>query len=325
MNIEGVNIKVLQNGEKNHIIQTKMDSVIFSGNSNPLFAEQIARKLGKQLGKVEIIRFADSECRVLIQEEVEGKDVFIIQSLSNPVDENLMELLLMGDAVKRGEPRKIVAVLPYHGYARQDRVHRAGECLSAQVVARLIESVGFDKLITLELHNEAIIGFFKIPVVHLSGLSIFQPLVEEIKNGVVIVTPDAGALKRAQKFAEDLDLPLALIEKKRDLNQAHKILSMRVVGDVKDKIAVIVDDVIVTGGTLVNSAHLLKQKGAKQVIALATHADFVGGSDKILQDSPVDKVWVTDTIPVAEDKRFPKLQIFSIVPIIASAIQKMVK
>ena len=302
-----------------------MDSVIFSGNSNPLFAEQIARKLGKQLGKVEIIRFADSECRVLIQEEVEGKDVFIIQSLSNPVDENLMELLLMGDAVKRGEPRKIVAVLPYHGYARQDRGHRAGECLSAQVVARLIESVGFDKLITLELHNEAIIGFFKIPVVHLSGLSIFQPLVEEIKNGVVIVTPDAGALKRAQKFAEDLDLPLALIEKKRDLNQAHKILSMRVVGDVKDKIAVIVDDVIVTGGTLVNSAHLLKQKGAKQVIALATHADFVGGSDKILQDSPVDKVWVTDTIPVAEDKRFPKLQIFSIVPIIASAIQKMVK
>src|SRR3989344_9482766 len=137
-----------------------MDSVIFSGNSNPLFAEQIARKLGKQLGKVEIIRFADSECRVLIQEEVEGKDVFIIQSLSNPVDENLMELLLMGDAVKRGEPRKITAVIPYHGYARQDRIHRPGECLSAQVVAKLIESVGFDKLITVELHNDAILGFF---------------------------------------------------------------------------------------------------------------------------------------------------------------------
>jgi ribose-phosphate pyrophosphokinase len=320
-----VNIGVLQNGEKNHIIQTKMNSVIFSGNSNPQLASEIAKQLNLPLGKVEIIRFADSECRVQIEEDVEGKDVFIVQSVSDPVDENLMELLLMGDAVKRGEPRKIVAVLPYHGYARQDRVHRQGECLSAQVVAKLIESVGFDKLITLELHNEAILGFFKIPVVHLSGLSIFQPLVEKIKGEVVIITPDAGALKRAQKFAEDLDLPLALIEKKRDLSQAHKILSMKVVGEVKDKIAIIVDDVIVTGGTLVNGAHLLKQKGAKQVIAIATHADFVGGSDKILEDSPVDKVWVTDTIPVPEDKRFPKLQIFSIVPIIASAIQKMVK
>ena len=299
--------------------------MIFAGNSNIPLASQIAKILGQNLGKVEIIRFADSECRVRVEEEVEGKDIFIIQSLSNPVDENLMEFLLMGDAVKRGEARRVIAVLPYHGYARQDRVHRPGECLSSHVVAKLIESVGFDKLITVELHNETILGFFEIPVVHLSGLSIFQTEIEKIKNDVVVITPDAGALKRSQKFAEELDLPLALIEKKRDLNKAHKILSMKVVGDVKDKIAVIVDDVIVTGGTLVNAAYLLKEKGAKQVVACATHADFVGGADKILKDSPVDRIWVTDTIPVPEEQRFSKLQVFPIAPLIAASMKKMIK
>ena len=196
-----------------------MNSVVFSGNSNPELAKSIVNQLGMELGKVEIIRFADSECRVRIEEEIEGKDVFIIQSLSNPVDEYLMELLLMGDAAKRGEPRKMTAVIPYHGYARQDRLHRSGECLSAQVVAKMIETVGFDKLITVELHNEAILGFFKIPVIHISGLTVFQNLTREIKDEIVIITPDAGALKRSQKFAESMDLPLALIEKKKGFGQ----------------------------------------------------------------------------------------------------------
>lgn len=302
-----------------------MDFLLFSGNSNPQLARNIASILGKKLSPVEIIRFADSECRVRIEEDVEGKDVFIIQSLSNPVDENLMELLLMGDAVIRGEPRKMIAVIPYHGYARQDRIHRPGESLSAQVVAKLIETVNFDRLITAELHNESILGFFKIPVVHVSGLSVFQELSGKIKEDIVIITPDAGALKRSQKFAEYLDLPLALIEKKRDLNQPHKILSMRVVGEVKNKTAIIVDDVIVTGGTLINAAYLLKEKGAKKVIAAATHADFVGGANKILRDSPLDQIWVTDTINIPEALNFAKLNISSIAPLLAAAIQKMVK
>src|SRR3990170_4118257 len=302
-----------------------MDAVIFAGNSNPDLATKIASNLKLPLGKAEIIRFADSECRVRIEEDVEGKTVFIIQSLSNPVDEHLMEFLLMGDAVKRGEPKKMVAVLPYHGYARQDRIHRPGECVSALVVAKMIESVGFDKLVTLELHNESILGFFKIPVVHISGLEIFRVRVKELEGEVVVITPDAGALKRSQKFAETLDLPLALIEKKRDLNQAHKILSMRVVGNVREKIAVVVDDVIVTGGTLLNAAHMLKDEGAKQVIAAATHADFVGGADKILQDSPLDAVWVTDTIYIPPAKNFPKLKISSITSDLSAAAGKMIK
>lgn len=298
---------------------------IFSGNSNPSLASDIAQKLGQKLSKVEIIRFADSECRVRIEEDVEEEVVFIIQSLSNPVDENLMEFLLLGDAVKRGEAKKVIAVLPYHGYARQDRVHRSGECLSSAVVTKLIESVGFDKIVTVELHSDAILGFFKIPLIHLSGLSLFKEEIEKNKNDLVIVSPDAGAVKRSQSFAEDLDVPLAFIEKKRDLNQPHKILSMKVVGDVKDKIAMIVDDVIVSGGTLVNSSFLLKQKGAKKVIAAATHADFVGGADKILQESPIDKIWVTDTIPVLPDRRFSKLTVFPIASILASAMKKMIK
>src|SRR3989338_3509551 len=297
-----------------------MNSVVFAGNSNPELSEKIASELGMKLGNREIIRFADSECRVRIEEDVEGKDVFIIQSLSNPVDEYLMEFLLLGDAVKRGEPRKLTAVIPYHGYARQDRIHRPGECLSAQVVAKLIETVGFDKLITVELHNEAILGFFKIPVNHIYGLSIFHENIKKLKDDVVIITPDAGALKRAQKFAEGLDLPLALIEKKRDLDKPHKILSMKVVGEVANKTAIIVDDVIVTGGTLINAAYLLKDKGAKKVIAAATHADFVGGADKILQDSPLDSVWVTDTVEIPPTKVFQKLTVSSIVPLITSEI-----
>lgn len=302
-----------------------MESVIFSGNSNVALAASIASQLNTHLAGVEIIRFADSECRVRIEEEIEGKDVFIIQSFSNPVDEHLMEFLLMVDAAKRCEARKIIAVVPYHGYARQDRLHRPGECLSSQVVSKLIEAVGVDKLITVELHNETILGFFKIPVVHISGLSLFQPLVEKIKEDVVVITPDAGALKRSQRFAEGLDLPLALIEKKRDLNVAHKIVSMRVVGDVKGKVALVVDDVIVTGGTLVNAAYLLKEKGASQVIAVATHADFVGGADKILQESPLDGVWVTDTIPIPDEMKFPKLRILSSSSLIAQTMKKMVK
>lgn len=302
-----------------------MKPVIFAGSSNPPLFEEISRQLDISLGKVEITRFADSECRVRILEDVEDRDVFIIQALSNPVDEHLMEFLLLSDAVKRGDPKRIIAVLPYHGYARQDRIHRMGESLSAHVVAKLIESVHVDKLITVELHNEAIMGFFEIPIMHVAGFLPFKDLIDNIDGDKVVITPDAGALKRSQKFAEMINVPLALIEKKRDLDKPHTILSMKVVGDIKDKTAIIFDDVIVTGGTLVNAAYHLKEKGAKQVIAAATHADFVGGSDKILKDAPIDKIWVTDTILIPEEKKIDKLTIVPIAPLIASEMKKMIK
>jgi ribose-phosphate pyrophosphokinase len=302
-----------------------MQPVVFSGSSNAPLASAIADELSLPLGKLEIIRFADSECRVRILEDVEDKVVFIIQSLANPVDENVMEFLLLADAIKRGEAKKVIAVVPYHGYARQDRIHRKGECLSAYVIAKLIESVGFDKIITVEMHNESIIGFFRIPIFHLQGSMAFEHIASDIQGEMVVVTPDAGALKRAQKFAEVIGAPLALIEKKRDLDKPHTLLSMKVVGDIKGKTAIIIDDVIVTGGTLVNAAHLLKEKGAKQVIAAATHADFVGGADKILKDAPLDQVWVTDTIYIPPDKKFSKLKVVPSAPLIASEMKKMIR
>lgn len=299
--------------------------LIFTGNATISLARAIAHEMDVPLADAEIIRFADSECRVRVETDVADRDVFIIQSLCNPVDEHVMEFLFLCDSIRREEARKIIAVLPYHGYARQDRVHRPGECLSAQVIAKLIEAVHVDKLLTVDLHSEAIVGFFKIPVNHISALPIFYPLVQALDEEVVIVSPDAGAMKRAQHFAEGVDAPLAFIEKKRDLNKTHTITSMKVVGDVRNKTAIIVDDVIVTGGTLVNAAHMLKQLGASRVIALATHADLVGGSDKILEDSPLDAVWVGDTIEVSEDKQFPKLHIVSTASLIAEGMKKMIR
>lgn len=302
-----------------------MQPLVFSGNGNRALAQDIAQQLGTTLSDVEIIRFADSECRVRVETDVAERDVFVIQSLCNPVDEHLIEFLFLCDALRREEARKIIAVLPYHGYARQDRLHRSGECLSAQVVAKLIEAIHIDKLLTVDLHSEAIVGFFKIPVKHISALPIFYPLVKNIPGDVVVVSPDAGAMKRAQHFAEGIDAPLAFIEKKRDLNAAHTIASMKAVGDVKNKSAIIVDDVIVTGGTLINAAHMLKQLGATQVVALATHPDLVGGADKILADSPLDAVWVGDTIPIPEDKQFPTLNIVSTSSLIAEAMKTMIR
>lgn len=302
-----------------------MQPLLFSGNGNIPLATGIAKELGTKLSDVEIVRFADSECRVRIEADVEGKDVYVIQSVRNPVDEHLMEFLFLCDALKREDARRITAVVPYHGYARQDRVHRSGECVSAAVVAKLIEAVSVDKFVTVDLHSDAVVGFFKIPVVHLSGLSIFIDPMKKLKGSIVAVSPDAGGMKRTQKFAESIGAPLAFIEKKRDLDKLHTIESMKVVGDVKGKTAVIIDDIIVSGGTLVTAAYYLKQHGAREVVAIATHPDFVGGAEKILKESLVDRIWVGDTIPVNEDLLPDKLHIVSSAPILASQIRKMAK
>lgn len=296
---------------------------IFSGTANLPLAEKIGKILSTPLGKIEIVRFADSEVRVRIEEEVGGETVFVIASLSNPVDTHLVEFCLIIDALKQNEAQKIIGVIPYYGYARQDKAHRPGEGVSARVMAKLIEAVGVSKIITVDLHSEAVASFFNVPLLHLFGLSIFLPEIKKLKDNLVVIAPDAGGVKRAQRFAEELSCPLALIEKKRDLQKLHTLEVCRVIGEVKDKTCVVVDEVITGGGTMVQGAKLLKKNGARQVIALATHPDFVEGTKENLANSEVDKIYVSDSIFLPPEKIFPKLEIVSVGNLIAEAIRKL--
>ncbi len=295
---------------------------LLSGTSNLPLAKDISNILGVPLGDVEIIRFADSETRVKVNDKVKGEDVFVIQSTSQPVDQHLMELLLMGDAIKRANPRRLVAVIPYFGYQRQDKIHRPGESLSAKVASKLIERVGFDEVILVDPHSELLIGFFGIAVTSLSAFPLFEPFVRKYGKNAVVVAPDAGGAKRAQSFARAVGIPLALIEKWRDLSQIHVTEALGVVGDVKGKIAVIVDDVYVSGKTIVHAAELLIKHGAAEVISFATQPVLVRDAPKILEESPLTHIFTTDVIEVPQGKRFPKLTILSTADLIADAIKE---
>jgi ribose-phosphate pyrophosphokinase len=297
---------------------------IFSGSANHKLAEDTAKLLNKPLGKIEIAKFADSEIRVRIEEDVTDKKVFVIASLSNPVDTHLVELCLIADALKANDAGKMIAVVPYYGYARQDKAHREGEGVSARVMAKLIEAVDFQKIVTVDLHSGLVEGFFRMPLVHLFGAEIFVPILKKFGDGAVIVSPDAGAAKRSQKLAETLNIPLTYMEKRRSLDKLHQVDEMRFIGDTNGKTAVLVDDVVTSGSTLVKSAYLLKEKGAKNVIACVTHADLIGGTRQVLQESPLDKIYVSDTITVPDEYKFPKLHTVSIAPLVAEQIRKMI-
>ncbi len=295
---------------------------LFSGTSNLPLAQAVAQKLGLPLSSSEIIRFADSETRVKIDDHVKGEDVFVIQSTSTPVDQNLIELILLGDAIKRANPKRLVAVIPYFGYQRQDKIHRPGESLSAKVASKIIELVGFDEIILVDPHSELLMGFFGIAVTSLSAFSLFAPYVKKIGRKAVIVAPDAGGAKRAQQFAQKLGLPLALIEKWRDLSQIHVSEALRVIGDVSEKVAIIVDDVYVSGKTTVHAADLLIKHGASKVISFATQPVLVADASATLERSPIAQVFTTDVISVPVAKHFPKLKIISAAAILARAIKE---
>jgi len=258
-----------------------MKNLLFSGTANRPLAEIISKNLKIPLSQAEVIRFADSETRVRLEEDVEGADVFIVQTLSNPVDQNLVELALFLDSAKSHDARKVTAVIPYFGYARQDKEHRAGEAVSARVVAKMIQTAGAERIITVDLHSDMVTGFFNIHVKHVFGLGIFNDVVRKMKGDLVIVAPDAGGAKRAQRFADELNLPLAIIEKKRSLDKLHTVDSVRIIGDVKGHDAIIVDDVIVAGSTTAKASYALKESGARKVYAFATHADFVGDTVRL--------------------------------------------
>lgn len=302
----------------------------FLGNSNKVLGEKAASLANVPLGKMEIVRFGDSEVKPRVLEDVRDQDVVVFQSTSNPVNENLMELFLMVDALRRSSAKKITAVIPYFGYARQNQQHLAGEPVSAHVVSQFIETVGINELISIDLHEEQLTGFFNIPVNHLSALPLIASEIAKYLQvsspvnpaEIAVASPDQGGVERTRKFAEGLGLTeTVLIEKKRDLTHPHECQVVEVSGVVTGKTVIIPDDVIVSGGTILNAAEALMERGAKRVILAAVHADFIAGTIEKLQNSKVEKVFVTDTIKLSDKQLFPKLQVISVASLLADQLK----
>ncbi|RUM28911.1 MAG: ribose-phosphate pyrophosphokinase [Aquifex sp.] len=295
---------------------------IIAGTSNKTLSEEIAGYLGLRLTDALITTFSDGEIRVQINESVRGYNVYVITSLSNPVNHNLMELLLTLDAVKRSSPKEITAVVPYYAYGRQDRQDKPRTPISAKLVADLIQKAGADRVIVVDLHSPQIQGFFDIPVEHLTAIPVLYDYIRKnvVLENPVVVSPDAGGVKRARDLANKLGCGIGVILKRRP--EPNKAEVMDVVGDIEGKEAILVDDIIDTAGTLVAAANLLINRGVKRVIACATHGIFSGPAIERLTNSPIEKVIVTNTLPVYE-RKFNKLEVVSIAPLIGEAIRRI--
>lgn len=298
---------------------------LFSGNSNLAFAEGVAKALGTRLGRSNISRFADGEIQVEINESVRGNDVFVIQSCCPPVNENYMELFITMDSLKRASAQSITAVIPYFGYARQDRKVAPRAPISAKCVADLLTVSGADRVVTLDLHSAQIQGFFNCPVDHLFAIpTMARTWKDKIGSGdeFVIVSPDAGGVERARAFAKRVNSPIAIIDKRR--SGPNEAKAYHLIGDVKEKTAIIVDDMIDTAGTLVQAVDSLLKNGAKRVFAIATHPLFSGPAIARINDSGLEKVWVTDTVPLSEEgQKSSKIEVVSVAPVAAEAIKRI--
>lgn len=296
---------------------------LFTGNSNPALAHEIAGYLNLPLGKAFVGTFSDGEIRVEIGENVRGQDVFIIQSTCPPVDHNLMELLIMIDALKRASARRITAVIPYYGYARQDRKVKPRVPISAKLVADLITIAGANRVLAMDLHAGQIQGFFNIPVDHLFAAPVLLEYIKNhFQNNLVIVSPDAGGVERARAFAKRLGAALAIIDKRRDAPNLAE--AVNIIGDVKDKIAIILDDMVDTAGTLTEAAQVLVNRGAKAVYACCTHAVLSGPAIERLKNSVISKLVVTNTIPLKEDARKSgKIEVLSVASLLGEAIKRI--
>ena len=297
---------------------------IFAGSSNKELAEKIVQHLDMKLTSVQLIKFADGEIFIKPNESVRGCKAFIIQSTSGPVNENIMELLIFIDALKRSSAKEIIAVIPYYGYARQDRKASPREPITSKLVANLLTVAGATRVITMDLHARQIQGFFDIPVDHMEALPIlakhfinygFHP------EDTVVVSPDVGGVKRARGLAKWLHTPLAIIDKRRP--KANESEVMNIIGDVEGKKAILIDDMIDTAGTICNAAKALKDKGAIEVYACATHGIFSGLAIERLKNSPLNKVVVTDSIEIHEDKMFDKLRILTTSKMFAETIKRI--
>tara|TARA_Y100000816_G_scaffold83593_1_gene57334 strand:- start:2367 stop:3323 length:957 start_codon:yes stop_codon:yes gene_type:complete len=306
---------------------TKNNLVIFTGNSNPSLAERIVKKLKRNLGKATIAKFSDLEMNIKIEENVRGKDVFIIQSTCNPANDNLIELIIMIDALRRASASRITAVMPYFGYARQDRRVRSERVpISAKLVADMLQSAGANRVLTIELHSDQIQGFFNIPVDNVYGTSVIYKHITKSKyKNQMVVSPDVGGVVRARALAKFLnDAELAIIDKRREKENQSQV--MNVIGDVKDKTCILVDDIIDTAGTICNAAQALKNSGAKKIVCYATHAVLSGPALKNLKQSRLDELIVTDTIPLSEEaKKLKKIKIISMDQTLADSINRVNK
>jgi ribose-phosphate pyrophosphokinase len=298
--------------------------LLFAGNSNPTLAQEIADYLGTSLSEAEVSQFSDGELFVQINENVRGADVFVIQSTCAPVNRNLMELLIMIDALKRASARRITPVMPYFGYARQDRKVQPRVPISAKLVADLITAAGAHRLLTMDLHAGQIQGFFNIPVDHLFAAPVLLQYFNEqswASQDMVVVSPDAGGVERARAFAKRLDASLAFIDKRRTGPNVAKV--MHVIGEVEGKDAILIDDIIDTAGTVVQAATALKEGGAQRIFASCTHPVLSGPAVERIEQSVLEEVVVTNTIPLREQAVGKKITVRSVAPLLGEAIRRI--
>jgi ribose-phosphate pyrophosphokinase len=300
--------------------------LIFSGSSNLTLAEKIVDHLGKNLGKSVLGKFSDGEIRFQSCENVRGADVFVVQSMTRHINFHIMELLLMADAFKRASANRITAVIPYYAYARQDRKDRPRVPISAKLLADLLETAGFSRVLTIDLHANQLQGFFNVPVDNLMALPIFISYFKSMDNldlrDIVVVAPDAGGVERARLFSQALHAGLAIADKRRTEPGVARI--MHIIGDVKDKDTVIVDDIIDTAGTLVETVQGLKSHGARRVFAVCTHGLLSGKAIERIESAPLEKVYISDTVPLIEEKaKCEKIEVLSVSKLFAEAINSI--
>lgn len=301
-----------------------MDFLIFSGNSNKSLAESIVSRLGMRLGAAAVSKFSDGEIMVKIDESVRGRDVFVVQPTNAPSDSNLMELMVMTDALKRASANTITAIMPYFGYSRQDRASEPRVPITAKLVSNLIATSGVDRVVTMDLHAGQIQGFFDIPVDNLYALPVFYKYMQDnnlCNDDTVIVSPDAGGVARARIYAKKFGMPLAIIDKRRSGPNVAKV--MHVIGEIAGKKCILIDDMIDTAGTLTEAAVALMEHGAVSVKAMATHGILSGPAIDRISSSVIEKVIITDTIDNTRLKDFTKLQILSVAGILATSIERI--
>ena len=299
---------------------------IFTGNANPKLAQEIVDYLGLELGKGFVGKFNNGEIQVMIDESVRGKDVFVIQPTCQPANDTLMELLIMADALKRASARHITAVVPYYGYARQDRKTRGREPITSKLVADLMTTAGITRVVTMDLHAGQIQGFFDIPVDHLGSASIIAKNINEKKaksdmGDIVVVSPDLGGVTRARDLADRVNAPIAIIEKRRPRPGVAEV--MNVIGDIKGKTCILVDDIVDTAGSLCGGAKALKEMGAAKVYAACAHAVLTDPAVDRIKNSVISELIITNTIPLPDEKHIDKIKVLSVAPLLGEAIMRI--